>query len=82
MVQLGQAKKEELENINRNEMVAECAAKERKKERCSFLDQIAQVRLKSLQKKDLIKYCINADEPTITALFDRLDTNNEQTEFL
>jgi hypothetical protein len=53
--------------------MAEVQARERKRERCSFLDQIALTRLRGLQKKELIKYCINADEPEITALFDRLD---------
>jgi hypothetical protein len=51
MVQLGHAKKEELDSLNRNELMAEVEARERKKERCSFLDQIALTRLKGLQKK-------------------------------
>ena len=78
MVQLGHAKKEELASLNRNELMAEVEARERKKERCSFLDQIALTRLKGLHKKELIKHCINSDEPDITALFDKLDETNDQ----
>lgn len=81
-MQLSQAKKEELDSINRNELVAECQARERRKDRCSFLDQIAQTRLRGFTRLHLIKDCIHAEEPEVTDIFDRLDSNNDQLEFL
>lgn len=75
---MGHAKKEELDSLNKNELVAEAEAKEKKREHCSFFERISETRLKGVQKKDLIKYCINTEEPEITALFDRLDANNDQ----
>lgn len=61
MIELSKEKKEELDNINKNEKIAECEVKEKKKDRCNFIDQIVQTRLKTIKKKDLIKYCINND---------------------
>lgn len=51
-------------------------------DRCTFIDQIVATRYKNFSKKDLVKYCIHHDEPVITALFDRLDQQNQQSEFI
>lgn len=82
MIDLSREKKEELDNINKNEKIAECEIKEKKKERSSFIDQISQTRLKNILKTELIKYCILNDEPEITRLFNHLDSTNDQNEFL
>ena len=39
-------------------------------------------RYKDFTKKDLVKYCINNNEPVISNLFDRLDENNQQQEWV
>lgn len=39
-------------------------------------------RYKTFAKKEMVKYCINHDEPLITSLFDLLDENNEQMEWV
>jgi len=43
---------------------------------------VVATRYKTFTKKDLVKYCINHDEPEITALFDRLDENHQQQEWI
>jgi len=50
-----------------------CEEEEKKKDRCGFIDQIVATRYKGFTKKDLVKECINNEEPVITNLFDRLD---------
>jgi hypothetical protein len=82
LVELGRAKKEVLLNLVNIESYAECREQEKKKDRCSFLDQIVATRYKGFQKKDLVKYCIEHDEPKITALFDLLDENSQQQEWV
>lgn len=39
-------------------------------------------RFKQSTKKELVQYCINHEEPIITSLFDKLDTQNNQQEWI
>jgi len=82
MIELSKVKKEELDNINNSENRTVGEIKEKKKDRCNFIDQIVSNRYKTFTKKDLVQYCINHDEPIITSLFDLLDQTNEQMEWV
>ena len=82
MLELGRAKKAVLLNLANNDTYHQTKDLERKKDRCSFLDQIVGARYKDFTKKDLVKYCINNNEPVISNLFDRLDENNQQQEWV
>ena len=82
MLELGKAKKAVLKNLADHNTYQEAKESEKKKDRCNFLDQIVATRYKTFTKKDLAKYCINHDEPEITALFDKLDENHQQQEWI
>lgn len=56
--------------------------RQKKQDRCNFIDQVVANRYKTFTKKELVQYCINHDEPIITSLFDLLDQNNEQMEWI
>ena len=46
------------------------------------MDQVTSTRFKQFTKKDLVKDCITRGEPTITAMFDKLDETRHQPEWV
>lgn len=66
IVEMSKDKKEVLMNLTKVEDFAEGREKEKKKDRCNFVDQVTSTRFKQFTKTDLVKDCINRGEPIIT----------------
>ena len=72
MKDLIKEKREVLLNLDNIDSYNQYKEEEKKKDRCNLIDQLIATRYKTFTKKDLLKYCLNHNEPTITSLFDRL----------
>ena len=79
---MARSKKEALENLSKGNDYSQVKQEEKKKDRCQFVDQITATRFKLFTNKDMVKYCINHDEPIITEMFERLDENHQQAEWV
>ena len=71
-----------LQNLTSYDTYHQTREQQKKKDRCNFVDQIISTKYKNFTKKELVKYCINNNQPKITALFDRLDEHNQQQEWV
>jgi hypothetical protein len=61
MIELSKSKKEELDNINNSENRTAGEMRQKKQDRCNFIDQVVANRYKTFTKKALVQYCINHD---------------------
>jgi 5-formyltetrahydrofolate cyclo-ligase len=82
MIELSKAKKEELEASIRIKRLSNSRSGIKRRVIAIISTKSLQTLLKTIKKKDIIKYCNNNDEATINTLFDRLDSNNEQRLFI